>query len=197
MSINKIFLYTSSTLLVLFIIFWLLLYSNHTANNTEVIKLRNSFFSLLDQITPQKLFIYKVRPISSDSYGYVYKFPGKFQEIDFKNSIITLSDLHGKIWKFKYNTNKREDGVRTDYESIDYKYILQKKSGGSISTLYKIKVDQQDPLDTFSHFSKDDIIVLYWSDKRTTSELFNFSKKGGVVELKGAKLIQINKVVWE
>lgn len=197
MSINKIFLYTSSILLVLFIIFWLLLYSNHTANNTEVIKLRNSFFSLLDQITPQKLFIYKVRPISSDSNGYVYKFPGKFQEIDFLNSTITLKDLRGKSWKFKYSVNKREDGIETDYQSVDYRYLLQRKTKESTSSLQKIQINRVNPSDSISHFSKNDILVLYWRDTKTMLELFNYRKNGGVIELKGAELIQINKVVWE
>lgn len=196
--INKIFLYIFSTIFVFVALIGFVFYSNFTANNTKIIGIRNSFFSKLDSITPKGLFIYKARPISYDGNKYVYKFPGKFQKIDFDNSTITLKDLYGKSWTFKYFTNKKEDGSQSNFgESIDYQYSIKKKDGNFTNKLSKIIVSKITPSTSFSHFAKDDVIVLFWSDSRSMSEIYKFSKEGGIIDLNGAKIIQINKIVWE
>lgn len=197
MTINKIFLYTFSILFIFVVLVWFVFYSNFTANNLIIIGVRDSFFSVLDSVTPKGLFIYKARPISYGDNKYVYKFPGKFQKIDFDNSTITLKDLYGKNWTFKYFTNRKEDGTQLDFESIDYRYALKKRDGNFVNTLSKIIVNKVTPSSSFSHFSEDDVIVLYWSDSRSMSEIYKFSKEGGIIDLNGAKIIQINKIVWE
>lgn len=197
MAVNKLFLYISTTLGILVILLWSVFYSNYLANNSIIINLRNSFFLFLDPITPKGLFIYKARPISYEYNQYVYKFPGKFQKIDFDDSTITLKDLYGKDWTFEYTTNKREDGNQSNFESIDYLYVLKKKNGSFTKNLSKMVINKNEPSNSFSHFSTDDVIILYWSDNRKMSELNSFHKSGGIIKLKGAKLIQINKVAWE
>lgn len=194
---NKVILYIFSIFFILLVLSWFVFYSSLFANNPKIISVRNSFFSVFDQITPKGLFIYKARPISYGDNKYVYKFPGKFQKIDFNNSTITLKDLYGKNWTFKYFTNKKEDGTQFDFESIDYRYTLKKRDGKFVNTLSKIIVNKVTPSSSFSHFSEGDVIVLYWSDSRTLLDLHNFNKEGGVIELNGAKVTQIDKIVWE
>ncbi len=198
METRKVIFYLLTLIFIIIAVFSILFYSNFLANSKIIIDLRNVFFTKLDRITPKGLFIYKPRAIKIDPDSrFIYKFPGKFQSMDFEKETITLKDMFGKSWTFKYHTNKREDGLKVDKESIDYRYVIKELGKADIAFLQKMTIDTNNPNLNISHFQKDDLIILFWSDSRKFTEILYANNLGETIELNGARMVQINKILWK
>lgn len=198
MSTRKWILYLLLISCLLLVFYIALLYSTTLANIPFIINFRNTVLNKFDYVTPQSLFIYKVRAIKIEPDGsYIYKFPGKFKSMNFEEQTITLADLNGNEWTFKYFENKKVDGSVSKFKSIDYLYIVRGWGKKYSDSLYKITIDSENPSKTQQHFSYGDLLVLYWSDDRKLSNIIKDTKEGKVNILNGAKMIQINKVVWK
>lgn len=197
MGINKIILYTLTTIAIVIFLFLLIFYSTILANNSFIIQVRNRYFAISDNFIPKGWFIYKTRPISYDNGRYLYRFVGEFQKIDLKNDMIVLKDIYGNIWNFKYkaNSNKNEEGA--NYKIIDYGYYVKSWGKDADFKLQKMGIST-DNLDTYvPHFKSDDLIMLFWSDTRKLIEIERDQNQGNTTYLNGVEFVQINRIVWK
>lgn len=75
-------------------IFWVLLYSNFTANFAYVIPIRNRY----NKVFPQNL-TFQIQGTKAGSY--IYAFTGKLIAVDLNNRTISLSGSDSKVYIFK------------------------------------------------------------------------------------------------
>ncbi len=199
MTINKNILYILIALVSIFFCFWLLFYAKFIANYSLIISLRNSYFTQIDKITPKSWFIYRIRPTKIDEYGeYTYKFPGKFESFNYEESTITLLDLHGKPWTFKYFLNRNIDNpLNGNLDRLLFKETLITEQGKFNSQIYGIEINNPTNAEDDQVFTKDDLIVIYWRDKRNLLEVIKANKNGEQLEMNGADMMQIHKIIWE
>ncbi|MBK9207566.1 MAG: hypothetical protein IPL71_04370 [Anaerolineales bacterium] len=106
------------------------------ANNSKILSVRNLYFSKLDALLPPKALLYAARPLKLNDDGtFIYKFPGIFQEFDFKNSIIVMKDLYGRTWKFKYIPNEKTD----NYDKLMFNEMVIAKDKSSVTVKESLK----------------------------------------------------------
>lgn len=157
--------------LVIFIIIsvWLLLYSSWTANNSLVVKIRNSYYSI---VLPklglnQDNLPYSLLQIKKDSkHGYyTYSLLGKFENFDFTNHLIYLKDKDNKTYAITYHVKNTVNSPNLTF--ITYQdFINQKPTTGSYIEFNSDKPDEVD-----SKFAVGDVIEIQWEDFRTLEKI--------------------------
>ena len=106
------------------------------ANSTKITSLRNTYFDNLDSRNPKYLFLHYIHPIKTNAdKSYTYSFVGKFQEFDFKNSVIVMKDLYGRTRKFKYVPNERTE----NYDKLMFNEMVIAKDKSSVTVKESLK----------------------------------------------------------
>jgi len=101
---RSIFIKLFLGLLVLFgaliIAGWVILHAPWLANNEQILLTRNRYFYQLSKILPPGRLLYSIRPIAvagkNSEVTYVYKLAGRVKGADYKNNLLTISDMWGR-----------------------------------------------------------------------------------------------------
>jgi len=156
-------------------------------------ELRSSYFNTLDRVSPKNSLIYGIRTIKvNDDKSFTYSFPGKFQEWDFANSIITLKDLYGRVWKFRYTPNATYEG----YDKLMYDEVVVAKDKSSISTTKYLIINTKNFEENRQPFVQGEVLFIFWSDERKPGDIMK-AGKDQIIEMKGAGLVPVIQVIWE
>jgi len=178
---------------ILLLSFWSLFYSTLFLNNAKIMELRSSYFNTLDRVSPKNSLIYGIRTIKvNDDKSFTYSFPGKFQEWDFANSIITLKDLYGRVWKFRYTPNATYEG----YDKLMYDEVVVAKDKSSISTTKYLIINTKNFEENRQPFVQGEVLFIFWSDERKPGDIMK-AGKDQIIEMKGAGLVPVIQVIWE
>ncbi len=187
----------SSSVILIFVAFLLLFYSDILANNNVAIKIRREYFLFLENKFGYGSYFYSAIPFESlpkqnGKNVYRYRLTGEFVSIDYSENVITIRDFKNKLWRFSFDQLLMKGVYESKLTYMLYEYNHNKLTSSKSLVL---TINNNDIQSTTEIFSPGDNITIFWADTSNISELKNKQSTIQIINLVGSGVIPVNKII--